>query len=307
MNKPALVILAAGIGSRFGGLKQVAPVDSFGRAIIDYSIYDAKRAGFETAICVINPAQEREFREMIGDRLARLIDVRYAYQRLDALPAGFSVPEGRNKPWGTAHAVLAAKSLIDGPFAVVNADDFYGASSYKQMFGALQGGVDASHGVLVAFLLENTLTEHGYVSRGVCEANEAGNLISITERVHIERRPNGAMFIDEDGAERFLPNGTVVSMNLWGFDRGFVDGIEERFARFLADNLSVNPLKCEFYLPSVVDAMLKGGAYKVGVQLTEEKWLGVTYANDLPAVKSSIAQLISAGVYPEGSWGEQDG
>ncbi len=308
MNKPILVILAAGIGSRFGGLKQVAPIDGAGRAIIDYSIYDAKRAGFETAVCIINPAQEKDFRDMIGDRLSRLIDVRYAYQHLDALPAGFSVPEGRIKPWGTAHAVLAAKTLISGPFAVVNADDFYGASSYKQMYNALQTGVDASHGVMVGFMLENTLTEHGYVSRGICEADESGCLTTITERVHIERRPNGAMFLDEEGKEAFLPNGTIASMNLWGFDNSIIDEIEALFASFLAKYLPVNPLKCEFYLPYVVDALLRGGGYDVKVELTKEKWLGVTYANDLPAVKAAIAQLIADGVYPPaGLWGGRDG
>ncbi len=306
MNKPVLVILAAGLGSRFGGLKQVAPIDAAGRAIIDYSIYDAARAGFETAVCVINPAQEKDFRACIGDRLARQIDVRYAYQRLDALPDGFTIPEGRIKPWGTAHAVLAAKPLIDGPFAVVNADDFYGASSYRQMFNALQSVVDASHGVMIGFLLENTLTEHGYVSRGICEPDASGWLTSITERVHIERRDGGAVFLD-DGKEVFLPNGTIASMNLWGFDSSFVGETEALFASFLAKHLPVNPLKCEFYLPYVVDALLQRGGYKVKVELTKEKWLGVTYANDLPAVKAAIAQLIADGVYPEGLWGGRDG
>ncbi len=211
MTKPVLVILAAGIGSRFGGLKQIAPVDDAGHVIIDYSIYDARRAGFETAVCVINPDQEKDFRECLGDRLSRIIDVRYAYQHLDALPGGFSLPEGRIKPWGTAHAVWSAKSVISGPFAVVNADDFYGASSYKQMYNALLSGVDASHGVMVGFLLENTLTEHGFVSRGICDVDEAGNLTAIQERVHIERRPHGAMFLDENGNEVFLPNGTIAS------------------------------------------------------------------------------------------------
>ncbi len=305
MNKPVLVILAAGIGSRFGGLKQIAPIDAAGRAIIDYSIYDAARAGFETAVCVINPAQEKDFRACIGERLSRLIDVRYAYQRLSALPKGFSVPEGRVKPWGTAHAVWSAKDVIGGPFAVINADDFYGASSYKQIFAAL-AGADASHGAMVGFMLENTLTEHGYVSRGICEADESGGLIAITERVHIERRPGGAMFLDEDGKEVFLPNGTIASMNLWGFDRGFIDEIEALFASFLANSLPVNPLKCEFYLPYVVSELLKTG-YKVKVEQTKEKWLGVTYADDLHAVRTSIAQLIAVGAYPEGSWGGQDG
>ncbi len=302
MTKPVLAILAAGIGSRFGGLKQIAPIDAYGRAIIDYSVYDAKRAGFETAVCVINPAQESDFREMIGERLSRLMDVRYAYQRLDALPGGFSLPAGRSKPWGTAHAVLAAKPVISKPFAVVNADDFYGASSYKQMYGALINDVDASRGVMVGFRLGNTLTEHGYVSRGICEADETGSLISITERVRIERRPNGAVFLDENGAETFLPNSAIASMNLWGFHHDILERIEELFARFLSNNLAANPLKCEFYLPYIVDSLLKESAYKVNVQLTAEKWLGVTYADDLPAVKTAVAQLTAAGLYPAGEW-----
>ncbi|MDR1209545.1 MAG: NTP transferase domain-containing protein [Clostridiales bacterium] len=301
--KPVLVILAAGLGSRFGGLKQIAPVDDEGNVIIDYSIFDARRAGFETVVCVINPGQERDFRDKIGDRASKHIEVKYALQRLDDLPSGFAAPEGRVKPWGTAHAVLAAKDVVSGPFAVINADDFYGAASYKQVYDFLCSGIAKTHCAMVGFRLGNTLTENGYVSRGVCEVDGCGRVLSITERVHIEKAAGGAEYVTDDGARVFLPNEKIVSMNLWGLPRGFFDEVGERFEGFLSANLPKNPLKCEFFMPFVINDLLAEGIYTADMLVSEEKWLGITYAADLRIVRENIARLRALGNYPARLWG----
>lgn len=302
MNKPTLIVMAAGMGSRFGGNKQITPVDDFGHAIMDYSIFDAKRAGFGKVVCVIKHSFADEFRRQIGDRIATNFDVEYAYQELDLLPEGFSVPEGRVKPWGTAHAVLAAKDLIDGPFCVINADDFYGAEAFKTAYDFLIGDRAENEHAMVGYRIENTITENGFVSRGVCDVQD-GELTGITERVYIVPAPGGAKYSTDRGQTfTFIPAGTIVSMNMWCFGRTMMDEIGRRFAAFLTENLPNKPLKCEYYLPSVPNQCLIEGSAKISVLETGEKWYGMTYREDLPTVRAAIEQLRNSGVYPEVLW-----
>lgn len=303
MNKPVLAIMAAGLGSRYGGLKQIAPVDDNKHIIIDYSIYDAHRAGFDTVVFIITRALEKDFREVIGDRISKHMEVKYAYQELDALPAGFCVPEGRIKPWGTAHAVLAAKNLIDSPFAVINADDFYGRSAFAKIYDFLSSKPDERTHAMVGFSIENTLTENGHVARGICKVDDNDNLVEIIEHVHIKAGPDGAAFSgDNDKNRTFLPTGTTVSMNMWGFSQSIMDEIENRFASFLSENLPENSLKCEYFLPFVPNELLREGKATIKVLRTPDKWYGVTYPADMPAVKSAIIKMKSEDIYPEYLW-----
>ena len=308
MNKPVLVVMAAGMGSRYGGLKQVDPVGNHGQLIIDYSIYDARRAGFETVIFIIKREIEDTFRSAIGDRLSRVVDVKYAYQELSDLPSGFSVPEGRVKPWGTAHAVLAARHLVDGPFAVVNADDCYGPEGFQALFRYLESHPDRPgcyEYAMVGYRLGNTVTEHGYVSRGVCEEDGDHFLTRVTERTRIEKDGPDARFT-EDGGATWLPlsGDTIVSMNLWGFTRSFLEEAWARFPAFLDRTLAENPLKGEFYLPGVVTQLLDEGKARVKVLRSGDRWYGVTYKEDKPAVVKAIAGMTAAGLYPDRLWGE---
>ncbi len=300
MIQPTLVIMAAGLGSRFGGLKQLTPVDDAGHVIIDYSIYDALRAGFGRIVVIIKPEMEDDFRAVIGDRIAKHADLCYAYQTLDQLPEGYTVPEGRTKPWGTGHAVLCAKDCIDGPFAVINADDFYGAGAYRAAAEYLTLPHGAAEHAMVAYRVENTLTENGSVSRGVCDVQD-GLVTSVTERTVIVPRPGGAAFI-EDGKETFLPAGTPVSMNLWAFQHSILDELDARFSRYLDEHLPVNPMKCEYFLPLVPNALIHEGTGSVRVLNTDEKWFGVTYHEDLDEVKNAIRAMKDAQIYPERLW-----
>lgn len=300
--KPTLVIMAAGLGSRFGGAKQITPIDDEGQLIIDYSIYDAMRAGFGKVVCVIKEEAEADFRARIGDRIAPHLPIEYAYQRLGALPAGFSVPEGREKPWGTAHAVLCAKDIVDTPFAVINADDFYGRTAISAIYDFLSAKRAETEHAMVGYLLKNTLSEAGSVARGVCETDDRDHLTGVVERTHIEKRPGGAAFT-EDG-ERFIPlsGDTVVSLNLWGFQRSIFGEIERRFSAFLDANLPANPLKCEYFLPLIPNQLISEGAATVRVLETDEKWYGVTYREDMPIIQAAIAQMKKEGVYPINLW-----
>ena len=302
MNKPTLVVMAAGLGSRFGGCKQMTPVDPMGHVIMDYSIYDALRAGFGKIICVIKPEMEADFRAAIGDRIARRANLAYAYQTIDRLPEGYRVPEGRVKPWGTAHAVLCAADQIDGDFAAINADDYYGPSAFRAACDFLTGTRLENTHAMVGYRIENTLTENGYVSRGVCETDREGTLRRITERVHIEPRSGGAAYIEEGEDEVFIPAGTPVSMNLWAFDHNILDEMRRRFVEFLDTKAVENPLKAEFYLPSVPDALIREGKARVKVLDTCERWYGVTYHQDLEGVQAAMAKKRAAGVYPEKLW-----
>ena len=300
MNKPTLVIMAAGMGSRFGGCKQITPVDDTGHVIIDFSIYDAVRAGFGRVVCIIKPEMEADFRAAIGDRIAPFVELKYAYQQIDMLPDGYSVPEGRVKPWGTGHAVLCAAGCIDGPFAVINADDFYGRGAFQAACDFLSAPHAPNEHAMVAYRVENTLTENGSVSRGVCSA-ENGLLTGVVERTKIVPRPGGAAFIEDD-SETFLPNGTPVSMNLWAFQHSILDELKNRFTAYLDENLPKNPMKCEYFLPLIPNALIHEGAGSVRVLDTDERWFGVTYHDDLAKVQAAIREMKQKGLYPEKLW-----
>ena len=303
-QKPTLLIMAAGMGSRFGGLKQITPVGPNGEMIIDYSIYDAVRAGFGKVVFVIKKEIEQAFRANIGDRVAQRIPVEYVYQELDKLPEGYAVPEGRVKPWGTGHAVLCSLPKLDGPFMVINADDFYGHDSYRLMaeFLSRPAAGDKHHLAMAGYVLDNTLTDNGYVSRGICTVDEHGYLTDLTERTHIERRDGQAMYTEDDGASwHALPNDCPVSMNCWGFPAGAAASFEASFRAFL-DQPGKDPLKAEFYLPSAVDAMVDSGAADVQVLRTTDRWYGMTYTADREQVTAAIRGLVDAGQYPEKLW-----
>lgn len=298
----SLVVMAAGLGSRYGGLKQIAPVDLNGHILMDYSIYDALRAGFDRVVCIIKPEMREDFYEVIGHRLEKHVEVRYAYQRLDNLPLGYSVPEGRTKPWGTAHALLCAKEQIDAPFAVINADDFYGRDAFAAIAAFLREKHGAGEHAMVGYRIENTLTENGHVARGVCETDENGFLRGVTERTHIEPREGGAAFTEDGEHFTFVPAGTIVSMNLWGFQPGVMEEIDRRFAPWLDETLPVNPLKGEYFLPLIPNALIHEGKGSVRVLSTHEKWYGVTYHDDMPKLQAALAGMRTDGVYPEGLW-----
>lgn len=303
MGKPTLVVMAAGLGSRYGGLKQIAPVDDRGQIIMDYSIYDAARAGFGKVVCVIKRELERDFREVVGDRLLRRVPISYAYQDIGRLPPGYRVPDGRQKPWGTGHAVLCAKEQISEPFCVINADDFYGAGAFRAIANFLRASRAAGEHAMVGYRVENTLTENGYVARGVCGVNADGMLTEIVERTRIEPCPGGAAYTEDDGASyTFIPAGTVVSMNLWGFQPSMLDELEARFAPWLDESLPANPLKCEYFLPLVPNALVRERKATVAVLPTSERWYGVTYRDDMAAVREAIAGMKRAGLYPDDLW-----
>lgn len=307
MNKPVLVVLAAGMGSRYGGLKQMDSVAGHGQSIIDYSIYDARRAGFEKVIFVIKRALEEDFRRLVGDRIARGIQVEYAFQELDDLPAGYAVPAGRKKPWGTTHAVLAARDLIRGPFAVINSDDYYGPEAFRLIYDFLSTQDEAAvpqRYAMVSYLLGNTVTDNGSVARGVCRVGEDGLLREVVEHTRIEKDGSDARST-LDGGETWvpLPGSTPVSMNFWGFQRSFVDEGEARFPEFLDRILAENPEKGEFYLPLLVSRLIGEGKVQVRVLPSEDKWYGVTYREDKPGVVAALADMTARGLYPENLWG----
>lgn len=301
MAEPILVVMAAGMGSRFGGLKQITPVDEQGHIIMDFSLYDARRAGFGKVVFIIKDAIAQTFRKNIGDRMQPWFEVRYAYQELDRLPAGYTVPEGRVKPWGTGHAIACAKDVIDGPFAVINADDFYGRTSFQAIYDFLVSDAPANQQAMVGYQLKNTVTENGSVARGVCQVRD-GLLVEITERTQIEQRPEGIAYTEDGEHFHLLAEDTLVSMNLWGFHQEMMEEFTGRFEGFLREELPKNPLKCEYYLPSVANAQIQEGRGTIRVLPTGERWHGITYREDLPAVKRAIAQLKGQGVYPEQLW-----
>lgn len=307
MKKPVLVIMAAGMGSRYGGLKQIDPIDEQGHIIMDFSIFDAKRAGFEKVVFIIKKQDEADFKEAVGNRMEKLMDVSYAYQDMANIPEGFEVPEGRVKPWGTAHAVLSAIDVVDGPFAVINADDYYGSEAFKQIYDYLSTHEDDEkyRYTMVGYKLENTVTDNGHVARGICTMNEAGELVKIEERTRIEKRNGGIAFTEDDGATwTEVPGETVVSMNMWGFTRSILEEIKEGFPAFLEKGLKENPMKCEYFLPSVVSDLLGEGRATVSVLTSADKWYGVTYKEDKPVVVAAIKKLKEEGLYPERLWEE---
>ena len=303
-NKPVLVIMAAGMGSRYGGLKQLDPVGNHGQLIIDYSIYDAKRAGFETVVFVIKPEIEADFKEAIGDRVSKVMDVKYAYQLKEDLPEGYSVPAGRTKPWGTAHAALSVRKLVDGPFAIINADDYYGPEAFQEIYNYLSTHEDGDvyEYVMVGYLLKNTVTENGTVARGVCEETADHFLTQVTERTKIEKG-EPPRYTEDDGATwTDLSADTIVSMNMWGFTRSFLDEALARFPAFLDKALAENPEKGEYFLPTVVSQLIDEGKARVKVLRSEDKWYGVTYREDKPTVVAAITEKTAAGLYPDRLW-----
>lgn len=307
MEKPALVILAAGMGSRYGGLKQIDPIDDKGHVIIDFSIYDAIEAGFEKIVFIIKKENEDAFRDTIGRRVEPFAQVEYVFQELSDLPEGFSVPEGRKKPWGTAHAIRCCRDVVKGPFAVINADDFYGKNAFRLIYNYLVSHQDDElyRYAMVGYLVENTLTENGSVARGVCQTSSEGYLTGIQERTNIIKSENGPAF-SEDGGRTWtaIPEGTTVSMNLWGFGSSFFEEIETGFAAFLEQGLKENPEKCEYYIPLVVERLITEGRATVEVLKSTDRWHGVTYKEDKPSVMEAIAKMKAQGDYPDLLWKE---
>ena len=301
MKNPELVIMAAGMGSRYGGLKQIDKVDAEGHIIIDFSIYDALKAGFRDVTFIIKKEIERDFREVMDAHLAgKNINVKYVYQELDKLPEGYSVPEGRRKPWGTAHALLCCLGTVDAPFAVINADDYYGANAFKKIYDFLKNTSDEgkSHFAMVGYRIKNTVTEQGTVSRGVCQSDGDGMLLEIVERTKIGTR-DGKIYYTEDGEDYNLDPETLVSMNLWGFTPAYLEECRKRFPKFLEENLPKNPEKCEFFLPTVVSELISEGKCDVKVLDNSDKWYGVTYKEDKDTVVEAFRALKAAGVYPD--------
>ena len=308
MKKPVLVIMAAGMGSRYGGLKQIDPVDEQGHIIMDFSIFDAKRAGFEKVVFIIKKENEEDFREVIGKRMAKHMEVAYVFQDLHNLPEGFSVPEGRVKPWGTAHAVLSAIDEIDGPFAVINADDYYGRHAFQTIYDYLSTHEDDDkyRYTMVGYELQNTVTDNGHVARGICQVSADGKLEGIQERTRIEKREGKIAFTEDDGETwTYVPGETLVSMNMWGFTRSILEEIKKGFPAFLEKGLAENPMKCEYFLPTVVDNLEKAGRAEVSVLSSKDKWFGVTYKEDKPVVVEAIRKMKEDGLYPEKLWGEE--
>ena len=298
MGDPCLVILAAGMGSRFGGLKQITAVYDHGHAIIDFSLYDAYRAGFRKVVFVIKHAIEADFRAAVSDRMEKHFDVRLVFQELDRLPDGFSVPAGRIKPWGTAHATLCAADEIDGPFAVINADDFYGPGAYKALYDYLTGSRAENEHAMVAYLLRNTVTENGSVARGICSVKD-GFLTDVVERVKIEKRGSDAAFTEDGVTWEPLSGDLPVSMNCWAFGREMMDALRTHFPAWLEENLPVNPEKCEYFLPFVVNSMIQEGKGKIRVLNCTETWHGITYREDLQSVIDAVNYMREKGIYPD--------
>ena len=305
-KKPVLVVMAAGMGSRYGGLKQIDPVGSQGEAILDYSLFDAYEVGFETAVIIIKEAIRKDFMDTVGKRLEKCpMQIRYAYQEMEKLPEGFAVPEGRIKPFGTSHAILCATEEIDGaPFAVINSDDYYGKSAFKTIFDYLSTAKDGEKldFCMVGYLLGNTVTDNGSVSRGVCVTAD-GFLADIQERTRIEKQADAIRYTEDEGKTwTELTFDTVVSMNMFGFTPSFLDALKAGFPDFLTNQLPQNPMKAEYLLPRSVDGLLKAGKAAVRVLKSADRWYGVTYAADKPMVVAALAKLTEEGKYPDGLW-----
>lgn len=304
MNRPILIIMAAGMGSRYGGLKQIDPIGGHGEIILDYSLYDAYQAGFRKAIIVIKKENQQDFIEVMRRSGVCPMEIEYAYQDMADIPAGFTVPEGRQKPWGTAHAVLSARKQVSAPFCAINADDFYGAEAFRLAYRhlcQLKGDGDIA---MVGYLLRNTLSETGYVARGVCTMDEQGRLMALNERTHIISTVDGPMMSDDLQTYTRLDPNTVVSMNMWAFPTAMMTRLEANFVPFMKNELPKNPLKAEYFLPMSVDAEMKASRAEVTVYTTQDKWYGVTYLADKQEVVNAVKEMTAAGRYPAPLWPE---
>jgi len=305
MSKPTLVVMAAGIGSRYGGIKQIDPVGPSGEILLDYSVYDALRSGFGKIVFIIRREIEEAFRGRVEPTIGRRCEIRYVQQSLDALPEGFGVPPARKKPWGTAHAVFLCKEVIDGPFAVINADDFYGRTSFKSLRGCLDGAQDRDGAFsisIIGYRLKNTLTEHGHVSRGVCTVTSDGHLLSIKEQKRVKLFGSAIKYAEDNGSWTKIPGETIVSMNMWGFTPSILGELEARFARFLRAHTG-DIETAEYLLPDVVGELVREKKAFVHVFPTHERWFGVTYPKDKATAQQAIGELTRRGVYPEDLWG----
>lgn len=304
MAEPILLIMAAGMGSRYGGLKQMDPIGPAGEVIPHYSVYDAKRAGFKRVVFLIKHEIEEDFKRLVGEPVARHMEVRYAFQELDKIPAPFTVPGDRRKPWGTGHAVLCCADLLDAPFAAINADDFYGADAFRTAYDFLSKAKDGerAHWMMVGYRLDHTTTANGYVSRGVCSVGEDGCLTGVTERTHIVESSDGPLYTEDGLHYTLLPGDSPVSMNLWGFTGSFLDELRVGFPVFLEKAIRENPLKAEYLLPFIVNDALEHGRADVRVLPSDGQWFGVTYPEDRPTVVNAVRRMTDEGFYPSPLW-----
>ena len=302
MKKPIMVVMAAGVGSRFGGLKQMTPFGLHGEGLIDYSMYDAMHAGFERVVFVINNRIKDDFRKFIGKNIEKKMDVQYVYQELDKIPEGLHTPKDRVKPWGTAHAILCCKDTIDAPFCAINGDDLYGRTAFQQIHEFLKAGPAPGQHAMVGFQLGQTLSDTGYVSRGVCQASESGYLESVVERLHIIGSVDGPLYTDDGMNYKRLDADTVVSMNMWGFAPDFMDALQQGFPPFYGEAMATNPLKAEYLLPTIVGDLLEKGQITVRVLHSSDRWYGVTNASDASIVKAALKEMTAQGLYPDGLW-----
>lgn len=303
MNEPILVLLAAGMGSRYGGLKQIDPMGPNGEILMDYSLYDARQAGFKRVVFIIKKEIEKDFEERIGSRIKRYFDVAYAFQSLDDIPAGYTLHPDRVKPLGTAHALYAARDLLDVPFAVVNSDDYYGKVAYRYAYDYLKQTEDPDEALMVNYILGNTLSKNGHVARGICSIDAAGYLQTIVERRMVRDAGEQAEF-SEDGGESWtaVDKKSPVSMNFWGFAPQFMEIVKSHFQNYLDTSLVADPMKGEYLIPTLVDDVIREGLLKVKTRLSEDSWYGVTYKEDKPTVQADILRQISEGLYPEKLW-----
>ena len=301
MNQPTLVILAAGMGSRYGGMKQIDGVGNHGEPIIEFSIYDARQAGFENVVLIIKREHEEAFRQALTNKLEGKINVRFAYQDMCNIPEGFTVPEGRVKPWGTTHALLACKGIVDGPFAIINADDFYGRDAYKVIYDFLTTEVKDNQYAMVGYPCINTLTDNGTVTRGLCQEDENNCLASIVEIQRIAKKDGHAVY-EDNGEWKEISDTSLVSMNFWGFTPAIFKDMEEIFAKFLQEHLEENPLKCEHVIPTAVGTLVAEHKCSVKMLSSKDAWFGVTYKEDKPNVMQKIQEMKDAGIYPDQLW-----
>ena len=301
MNQPTLVILAAGMGSRYGGMKQIDGVGNHGEPIIEFSIYDARQAGFENVVLIIKREHEEAFKQALTNKLEGKINVRFAYQDMCNIPEGFTVPEGRVKPWGTTHALLACKGIVDGPFAIINADDFYGRDAYKVIYDFLTTEVKDNQYAMVGYPCINTLTDNGTVTRGLCQEDENKCLASIVEIQKIAKKDGHAVY-EDNGEWKEISDTSLVSMNFWGFTPAIFKDMEEIFAKFLQEHLEENPLKCEHVIPTAVGTLVAENKCSVKMLSSKDAWFGVTYKEDKPNVMQKIQEMKDAGIYPDQLW-----